>query len=136
MKTKDNNFKTQLLQKAELINTRLADTLETWPDLDNHLRKPLAYTLLSGGKRIRAAITLWCCEMVSGDINPDAVTAAMAIEMVHTYSLIHDDLPAMDDDDFRRGKASCHKAFDEATAILTGDSLLTMAFELLARIIL
>jgi len=87
---------------------------------------------------------LWCCELVGGRPaaplrvkrggrgNDDALNAAAAIEMVHTYSLVHDDLPAMDDDDFRRGRPSCHKAFDEATAVLAGDALLTMAFEIIA----
>jgi geranylgeranyl diphosphate synthase type II len=70
--------------------------------------------------------------MVSGRVNPAALAAAAAIEMVHTYSLVHDDLPAMDNDDLRRGRPTCHKAFDEATAVLTGDALLTMAFEVLA----
>ncbi len=76
---------------------------------------------------------LWCCELVSGKINHNAEIAAAAVEMVHTYSLVHDDLPAMDDDDFRRGQPTCHKAYDEATAILTGDALLTLAFEVLAK---
>ena len=78
-------------------------------------------------------LLLWCCNLVAGRINRNAEIAAVAIEMVHTYSLIHDDLPAMDNDDFRRGQPTCHKAFDEATAILTGDALLTLAFEVLAK---
>jgi geranylgeranyl diphosphate synthase type II len=82
---------------------------------------------------VRSVLTLWCCELVSGGINHDAEIAAAAIEMVHTYSLVHDDLPAMDNDDLRRGLPTCHKAFGEATAILTGDALLTLAFEVLAR---
>lgn len=97
------------------------------------LFEAMEYTLCASGKRIRAAIVLLSCRMLSGEINADAETAAAAIEMVHTYSLIHDDLPAMDNDDFRRGKPSCHKAFDEAVAILAGDALLTMAFEVLAE---
>jgi geranylgeranyl pyrophosphate synthase len=71
--------------------------------------------------------------MIGGRVNRDAQIAAAAIEMVHTYSLIHDDLPAMDDDDYRRGRLTCHKKFDEATAILAGDALLTLAFEVLAK---
>jgi len=78
-------------------------------------------------------LVLWCCELVSGGINRNAEIAAAAVEMVHTYSLVHDDLPAMDDDDFRRGRATCHKQFDEGTAILAGDALLTLAFEILAK---
>ena len=77
-------------------------------------------------------MVMWCCELICGKVNDTAKIAAAAVEMVHTYSLIHDDLPAMDDDDMRRGKPSCHKQFDEATAILAGDGLLTLAFEMLA----
>jgi geranylgeranyl diphosphate synthase type II len=88
--------------------------------------------LFSPGKKVRSAMVLWCCEIVSGQVNPSAMIGAAAIEMVHTYSLIHDDLPAMDDDDLRRGQPSCHKQFDEATAILAGDGLLTLAFEILS----
>lgn len=97
------------------------------------MKESLIYSLGTPGKRIRSALVLWCCELVSGEINHDAEIAAAAIEMVHTYSLVHDDLPAMDNDDFRRGFPTCHKAFDEATAILTGDALLTLAFEILAK---
>ena len=82
---------------------------------------------------MRSVLALWCCELVSGKVNRNAEIAAAAIEMVHTYSLVHDDLPAMDDDDLRRGQPTCHKAFDEATAILAGDALLTLAFEILAK---
>ncbi len=96
-------------------------------------REVLAYALGAPGKRVRAVLLLWSCELVSGQqANSQAETAAVALEMVHTYSLIHDDLPAMDDDDYRRGRPTCHKAFDEATAILAGDGLLTLALELLA----
>jgi geranylgeranyl pyrophosphate synthase len=97
------------------------------------LKKALEYTLEAPGKRVRSALVLWCCELICGKINHNAEIAAAAIEMVHTYSLIHDDLPAMDDDDLRRGVPTCHKAFDEATAILAGDALLTLAFEILAK---
>jgi geranylgeranyl diphosphate synthase type II len=82
---------------------------------------------------VRSVLVLWCCELVGGQINRNAEIAAAAIEMVHTYSLVHDDLPAIDDDDLRRGLPTCHKAFGEATAILTGDALLTLAFEILAK---
>ena len=96
-------------------------------------REVLEYALGAPGKRVRAVLTLWSCELVSAQsANTAAETAAVALEMVHTYSLIHDDLPAMDDDDFRRGRPTCHKAFDEAMAILAGDGLLTLAFELLS----
>lgn len=90
----------------------------------------MRYSLFAGGKRIRPILVLSAAKAAGG--NPgDAMAAACAVELVHTYSLIHDDLPAMDDDDYRRGKPTCHRAFDEGTAILAGDALLTMSFELL-----
>ncbi|MDR1002231.1 MAG: polyprenyl synthetase family protein [Oscillospiraceae bacterium] len=90
----------------------------------------MRHSLLDAGKRVRPMLTLAFCEAGGGDVN-NALNAACAVEMIHTYSLIHDDLPCMDNDDFRRGKPSCHKAFGEATALLAGDALLTMAFEVL-----
>lgn len=92
----------------------------------------MRYSLLNGGKRIRAMLTLGFCQAFSGDCQP-ALSLACAIEMIQAYSLIHDDLPCMDDDDFRRGKPSCHRQFDEATALLAGDGLLTLAFETASR---
>ncbi len=86
------------------------------------------YSLLSGGKRIRAILVLAVCDMLGGDMSA-AEEFAAAVEMLHCYSLIHDDLPCMDDDDYRRGRPSCHKAFGESTATLAGDVLLTEAFE-------
>ncbi len=95
------------------------------------LRDAIAYSLLAPGKRLRPILVLMAAEACGG--SPEsAMPAACAVEMIHTYSLIHDDLPAMDDDDLRRGQPTCHKKFDEATAILAGDALLTMAFEVLA----
>ncbi|UCF44080.1 MAG: polyprenyl synthetase family protein [Planctomycetota bacterium] len=129
----DTAFDNQLRQKAQLVNSTLQRLLTQQTEIDNNLKKAIEYTLQGKGKRIRAAVLLWCCELVSGKINHGAEVAAAAIEMVHTYSLVHDDLPAMDDDDLRRGLPTCHKAFDEATAILTGDALLTLAFEVLAN---
>ncbi|MDD5458217.1 MAG: polyprenyl synthetase family protein [Phycisphaerae bacterium] len=127
----NSDFDEKLQAAAKRTNAAIARLLESC-QMDADIRQPVRYTLDAGGKRVRAAVVLWCCELVSGKANPDAETAAAAIEMVHTYSLVHDDLPAMDDDDFRRGKPSCHKAFGEAEAILTGDALLTLAFQLLA----
>ena len=90
------------------------------------------YSLLGGGKRIRAILTLSVCDMLSGEMQAAAQFAA-AVEMLHCYSLIHDDLPCMDNDDLRRGRPSCHKAFGESTAMLAGDVLLTEAFEVIAN---
>ncbi|MBI3270252.1 MAG: polyprenyl synthetase family protein [Planctomycetes bacterium] len=92
----------------------------------------MRYSLFAGGKRLRPALALLACELLGGR-ERDALPVACAFEVIHTYSLIHDDLPAMDDDDFRRGKPSSHKQFGEAMAILAGDGLLTFAFELVTR---
>lgn len=96
------------------------------------LAEAMRYSVLGGGKRLRPVLALMAAEACGAD-PAEALPAACALEMVHTYSLIHDDLPAMDDDDLRRGRPTCHRAFDEATAILAGDALLTLAFEILAR---
>jgi geranylgeranyl diphosphate synthase type II len=97
-----------------------------------HLREAMRYSLLAPGKRMRPMLVLMAAEACGGSIDA-ALPAACAVEMIHAYSLIHDDLPAMDDDDLRRGRPTCHKQFDEATAILAGDALLTLAFETLAK---
>lgn len=128
----NSDFDVQLHKKHELVNSTLHQLLDGQP-IDREMKEVLHYTLSSPGKRIRSVLLLWCCELVSGHVNHNAEIAAAAIEMVHTYSLVHDDLPAMDNDDFRRGRPACHKAFDEATAILAGDALLTLAFEILAK---
>jgi geranylgeranyl diphosphate synthase type II len=96
------------------------------------LASAMRYSLLGGGKRLRPVLCLMAAEACGASWR-EAMPAALALELVHTYSLIHDDLPAMDDDDLRRGRPTCHKAFDEATAILAGDGLLTLAFELIVR---
>lgn len=96
------------------------------------LGEAMGYSLLAGGKRLRPILVLMATEACAGDLD-SAMAAACALEMIHTYSLIHDDLPSMDDDDLRRGRPTCHKRFDEATAILAGDGLLTLAFEIVAR---
>jgi geranylgeranyl diphosphate synthase type II len=129
---KNGDFNTQLCEKAQLV-TRTLERLLASQRIGGELKEALGYTLTAPAKRVRSVLVLWCCELVSGQINHTAEIAAAAVEMVHTYSLVHDDLPAMDDDDFRRGLPACHKEFGEATAILAGDALLTLAFEILAR---
>ena len=113
--------------------------IETWLNECFQEREPrgdlydaMYYSLLAGGKRIRPVLVLETCRMCGGD-PAAALPFAGAVEMIHTYSLIHDDLPAMDDDDLRRGRPTCHRAFDEGTAILAGDALLTDAFGFMAR---
>ncbi len=109
------------------LRTRMAD-LPGWPP---RLAEAVRYSLFAGGKRLRPILTLWCCEICGGD-RAAAMPAAMAIECVHTFSLIHDDLPALDDDDYRRGVETSHKVFGEATALLAGDALMSLAFEIIA----
>ncbi|MGL6074306.1 MAG: polyprenyl synthetase family protein [Fimbriiglobus sp.] len=113
----------------EALRGILAPRLE---DVPPRLADAIRYSLLAPGKRLRPLLVMLACEATGGQFEA-AYPAAAALEMIHTYSLIHDDLPAMDDDDLRRGLPTCHKQFDEATAILAGDALLTMAFEVLAR---
>jgi geranylgeranyl diphosphate synthase type II len=96
------------------------------------LHEAMRYSIFAGGKRLRPAVALAACRAVGGR-DDDALPAACALEMLHTYSLIHDDLPSIDDDDLRRGRPTCHVRFDEATAILAGDALQTHAFLVLAR---
>ncbi len=99
---------------------------------DPAIAAAMNYSLLAGGKRLRPVMCLAVAEMF-GSPPEDILEAACAIELVHTYTLVHDDLPAMDDDDYRRGRLTCHRVYGEATAILAGDALLTLAFELLAE---
>lgn len=114
------------------IQAALENACNTYLPEDSRVCQAARYSLMGGGKRIRAVLTLACCDMLGGDWRAAAHFAA-AVEMLHCFSLIHDDLPCMDNDNFRRGKPSCHKAFDEATALLAGDVLLTEAFEVIAN---
>lgn len=114
------------------VEQALEDRLPPAHILPRKLHQAMRYSTLDGGKRMRPMLT-YCTGNVLG-IAPEALDGvACAVEFIHVYSLIHDDLPAMDDDDLRRGKATCHKQFDEATAILTGDALQALAFEVLAH---
>ncbi|MEG1650978.1 MAG: polyprenyl synthetase family protein, partial [Oscillospiraceae bacterium] len=101
--------------------------------ISSNVLEAMKYSLLGSGKRVRAVLCLASCDINGGD-KSEAVNAACAIEMLHCYSLIHDDLPCMDNDDMRRGKLSCHKKYGETTALLAGDALLTLAFETLSKI--
>lgn len=114
-----------------LIEEELENCLKLSGVDDNKVLEAMRYSLLNGGKRIRAIIALEACK-ACGKPFENAMPFACALEMVHAYSLIHDDLPCMDDDDIRRGKPSCHKKFGEAEALLTGDALLTLAFKTVA----
>lgn len=118
-------------QCKDWVNTGLNRYLDARLSNNCLLAEPIHYSVLNGGKRIRAMLVHAACLLASGNVE-NALSAACAVEFLHSYSLVHDDLPAMDDDDFRRGKPSCHKAFGEASAILTGDALQALAFEILA----
>ncbi len=124
------DLKQYLAGKRQIVNDALNQLLSKG-DPGDIIHEAMTYALMAGGKRIRPILCLASAEAVNGN-SEDALSAACAMEMIHTYSLIHDDLPAMDDDELRRGKPTCHVAFDEATAILAGDALLTLAFEILA----
>ncbi|MCP4368732.1 MAG: polyprenyl synthetase family protein [Deltaproteobacteria bacterium] len=119
-----------LNDKKALVNNELDKIFKNFAD-SNHIIKAMKYSLMAGGKRIRPILCLAATEATGGKLK-SALPAACALEMIHTYSLIHDDLPAMDDDKLRRGKPTCHVAFNEATAILAGDALLTLAFQILS----
>lgn len=115
----------------ERVDQALEDLMPGEKSHPARLVSAMRYSLFAGGKRIRPILVLAAAGAVGGK-EETALTAACAVELVHTYSLIHDDLPAMDNDDFRRGRPTCHRAYDEGTAILAGDALLTMAFDLLS----
>jgi geranylgeranyl diphosphate synthase type II len=121
-----------LAEKRAVVEGALERFLPPAGTAPERLHEAMRYGVFSGGKRLRPILAIASFELVGG--RGDGILApACALELIHTYSLIHDDLPAMDDDDMRRGRPTCHKAFGEAIAILAGDALLTLAFELAAR---
>src|SRR5512136_1699022 len=126
------DLKHYLKERCQLVDSALDKYLPRENELPSVLHKSMRYSVFAGGKRVRPILLLAACEAVGGVID-HAMPAACALEMIHTYSLIHDDLPAMDDDDFRRGNPTNHKVFGEATAILAGDALLTEAFLLMSN---
>lgn len=124
---KTNNLENLLISNSQSVEK----ALEKYVSYDNELVNMMSYSLLSGGKRIRPFIVIESSKMFGGSLEK-ALPFACALEMIHTYSLVHDDLPCMDNDDYRRGKLTSHKVYGEANALLVGDSLLTYAFEVLA----
>jgi len=126
------NFGEKFREKIEAVEETLRRYFPKRKGYAQRVIEAAFYSIDAGGKRLRPVLCLESCEVVGGDWR-DVLLFAAGIECLHTYSLIHDDLPAMDDDDFRRGKPSCHKAFDEATAILAGDGLQALAFELFSH---
>jgi geranylgeranyl pyrophosphate synthase len=125
-------FARQLEVWQEHVERALAARLPGPDVVPARLHEAMRYTVLGGGKRIRPAL-LFAAARAVGRAEEEVEAAACAIELIHVYSLVHDDLPAMDDDDLRRGRPTCHKAYDEATAVLVGDALQTLAFHVLAR---
>jgi geranylgeranyl pyrophosphate synthase len=124
-------FAAQLKSWQAHMERALAARLPATDTEPTRLHEAMRYSVLDGGKRVRPML-LFCTARTLGLMETQVEGAACAIELVHAYSLVHDDLPAMDDDDLRRGRPSCHKAYDEATALLVGDALQTLAFQLLA----
>ena len=125
------DLKAYLKEQCTRVDAALDRFLPKENELPHSLHKAMRYSVFAGGKRVRPILMLAACQAVGGDTER-AIPAACAMEMIHTYSLIHDDLPAMDDDDFRRGNPTNHKVFGEAIAILAGDALLTEAFKLVS----
>ncbi|MCX7642823.1 MAG: polyprenyl synthetase family protein [Armatimonadetes bacterium] len=125
----------ELIHRLERCRQKIDAALDEWmpkeDEIPSVLHKAMRYSLFAGGKRLRPFLVLECCRVVGGD-EDKALPAACAVEVLHTYTLVHDDLPSMDNDDFRRGKPTCHKVFGEGIAVLCGDALQTFAFELLA----
>lgn len=120
-----------LAKQAKKIDKTLDSILPKESERPQVLHQAMRYSVFSGGKRVRPILVLAACEVVGGN-EKKALPAACAIELIHNYSLIHDDLPCMDDDDLRRGQKTCHKQFNEETALLAGDALLTLAFKALS----
>ena len=126
------DFRTWLEAQRQRVDAALDRWLPGENEPPEIIHRAMRYSVFAGGKRIRPILCLAAADAVSPGA-PAAMDAACALELVHTYSLIHDDLPALDNDDFRRGRPTCHKQFGEAMAILAGDALLTLAFHVLAR---
>ncbi len=126
------SFPDYLAECGARVNRALEQRLPEAETLPVVLHQAMRYAVFNGGKRIRPTL-VYATGAALGETGPVLDAPACAVELIHAYSLVHDDLPAMDDDDLRRGKPTCHRAFDEATAILTGDALQTLAFQVLAE---
>lgn len=122
-----------LTRHGEAVTTYLRTVLTRHPEAPPRLMEAIEYSLMAGGKRMRPALVLETAAACGAPHDPSALAAAGAIELIHTFSLVHDDLPAMDDDDLRRGRPTSHKVFGEAMAILAGDAMVAMAFEAIAK---
>ena len=127
--TPDTAAHTLLSEAVQLCDAALERWLPPASEAPARLHEAMRYSVFAGGKRLRPALVLAAARAVGGGMDDRIAAAMAAVEVLHTYTLVHDDLPAMDDDDLRRGRPTCHKAYDEATAILAGDALQTLAFE-------
>lgn len=127
-----NDFLKELRKRAAVVEEALENLLPAKSAYPPLIHQAMRYSVMGGGKRLRPVLVMAGAEAVGGKA-ADVLPAACAFELIHTYSLVHDDLPAMDNDDYRRGKLTSHKVFGEAAAVLTGDALLTLAFQLLAE---
>jgi geranylgeranyl diphosphate synthase, type II len=127
------NLTEYLACQQQLIDAELQRLVPEETAAPATIHRAMRYSLMAGGKRIRPVLCIAAANTLAESVD-DIASAACSLEFIHTYSLIHDDLPALDNDDFRRGKPTCHKVFGEAMAILTGDSLLTIAFQVLAEL--
>ncbi len=125
-------FKEKWAERVKLVEENLLHELQSTATIDEKILQAMEYSLMSGGKRLRPILLMATADAVSKS-GEKFLPVACALEMIHTYSLIHDDLPAMDNDDYRRGKLTNHKVFGDAMAILAGDGLLTLAFEVMTR---
>src|SRR5262245_22865507 len=128
----NSRFERALERLAPRVDRALDRLLPRERDLPRPLHRSIRYSVFAGGKRLRPVLCLLACASVGGDMKA-ALPSAAALEMIHTFSLVHDDLPGMDDDDWRRGRRSNHKVFGEGMAILAGDALLNLAFQTLAE---
>lgn len=126
------DFQSALKTYIEMVDETLQKEVAQKDNIQFEIYQAMRYSLFAGGKRVRPVLTLAACETVGGNVK-DALPFAAALEMIHTYSLIHDDLPAMDNDDLRRGKPTSHKKFGEAMAILAGDALLNQAYQTMLK---
>ena len=127
-------LKETLLQDQKIADAALERLLPAASQHPSSIHQAMRHSVFAGGKRLRPVLCMESAKMISGAMPPGIDELGAAIEMLHTYSLVHDDLPALDNDDLRRGRPTCHKAFGEATAILAGDALQTQAYEVMARL--
>ena len=134
MKTMPTDVKTIIQEGAELTDRALEELIPSASTIPASIHGAMRHSTFAGGKRLRPVLAMQAAVAIAGAIPPGIEQLGAALEMLHTYSLIHDDLPALDNDDLRRGKPTCHKAFGEAIAILAGDALQTRAFEILASL--